>query len=184
MKRKDSHFLDFFGSRGVTGEQTLTALPAGWIVDFRVLDVPEPVWEVVCGQQVPSLVVGARWVYWIPRSGHHTLLVFLNASNEPQWFYADVIETSGLDDSGYPWTDDLYLDVVALGAVTPDNSWLITDTEIIDMDELDAALSEGKVTQTQFDLAWAEARRVESMLRENAFPPLDVVQAHLNTPYT
>lgn len=180
MKRKGTSFLDFFGRQGVKGVQRVCTYAEGWIVDFKPQDIPNPVWEAVCGRQVPSLVEGMRWVYWIPMQGNHTLLVFLTDNNQPVWFYSDVIAGSGIDAEGLPWTDDLYLDVVAIAAENSESLWYVTDTEIIDKDELEEALQTGKVTPEQYAMAWAEARQLEKDLRQNTFPPLDIIRAYVS----
>jgi predicted RNA-binding protein associated with RNAse of E/G family len=51
-------------------------------------------------------------------------------------------------ETGFPWYDDLYLDVVVLA----DGSF-----HLLDEDELDEALQEGKITQDEYDIAWQEA---------------------------
>lgn len=99
----------------------------------------------MCGQQKPSLVSGFRWWYLVPEKAQHALLVILNGAGEPQWFYTDICAGSGLED-GFPWTSDLYLDVIATCEVHNNGHWQVTVTEIIDADELEAALRECLVT--------------------------------------
>lgn len=125
------------------------------------------------------MVAGFRWLYWVPKEGHHTFLVFLNGAGQPEWFYADVIAKAGIDEAGIPWTDDLYLDVVALCEVLPDGRWRTIEAEIIDQDDLEWALKTGKITPEQHAFAWAEANAVQHALEAQAFAPLDVVRAYL-----
>lgn len=112
MKRKGSDFLGFFG--GVTGNQTITANSAGWIVDFVIATVANTLSEKVAGREVPSLWPGFRWIYWVPREDYHTALLFLDEIGHPLWCYFDIICGSGEDELGFPWTDAAYLDIVAL----------------------------------------------------------------------
>lgn len=176
MKRKGSDYLGFFP--GVRGTQGVRSLPGAWLVDLRLHEVPEPRSQVVCGRVCGSLVAGFRWLYFVPHDARHALLAILNADGQPEWLYIDVCAGSGLDEQGQPYVDDLYLDVVAL--CTPD--WRVTDTEIIDADELEAALGAGLVTSEQATFAWAEARAVQAALRAGTFAPLETVRGALVVP--
>ncbi|GAA5435901.1 DUF402 domain-containing protein [Deinococcus aquaticus] len=87
--------------------------------------------------------------------------------------YADVCAATGLGEDGMPWLDDLYLDVRAL----LNADWMPGVPEIIDADELDAALRGGDITGQQHALARATAREVAAQLTCNANPLLHAVQA-------
>ncbi|CAM3249075.1 hypothetical protein DEDE109153_07175 [Deinococcus deserti] len=56
------------------------------------------------------------------------LLVILNGSGEPQWFYTDICAGSGFED-GFPWTNHLYLNVIPTCEVQKDGHWQVTGTE-------------------------------------------------------
>ena len=74
--------------------------------------------------------------------------------------YLDVISAMGVDEVGYPWYDDLYLDVVA----TPDG-WV----EIIDGNDLDVALQNKAIDQLMHYQAWRTAERLADELRKGEF---------------
>jgi predicted RNA-binding protein associated with RNAse of E/G family len=69
-----------------------------------------------------------------------------------QWYF-DIIKSSGLDERGIPYFDDLYLDVVAL---PPD------DILLLDEDELEEALQCKDITKEDYDLAYEEAEQIIS----------------------
>lgn len=163
-----------------TVQQSALHLPTGTLVDVLALQVAQPKWVTLGGKELCILDTGYRWVHYAPHAAQHALTVQLDADGVPVQFYVDVTEGSGLDDEGLPWLDDLYLDIVA--RVTPD--WQVTATEIIDQDELEAALQTGIITRAQYDLAWAEARRVETALQAGTFSPVAVVRRYLEDPYT
>ena len=170
--------------RVVSGEQTSLALPGGLIVDYRAGEVTEPKWVSVAGQARCILDSGYRWVHYAPSGAKHALTVQLDAAGRVQQVYVDVGEASGVSVGGLPWMDDLYLDVVGLVEVQQGGRWQVTDSEVIDQNELDEALRAGQVTPGQHALAWAEARRVLAALQAQTFAPLKVVRRYLQDPYT
>lgn len=182
MKRKV--FDRRHSPRAVSGEQTTLSLPGGLIVDYRAGEVTVPKWVTVAGQARCILDSGYRWVHYAPSGAAHALTVQIDAAGRVQQLYVDVGEGGGVNADGLPWFDDLYLDVVDLVEVQPDGRWQVTATEIIDQDELDAALSAGQVTPGQHAFAWAEIRRVLAALHAQTFAPLGVVRRYLQDPYT
>lgn len=178
MKRKGSDFLSFFGA-GVTGHQTVTAGPEGWVVDFRIGTVEAPFTAWVGGRDVPALTPGHRWVYAVPREGLQTALVTLDPQDHPVWVYADVIAGSGTDDRGFPWTDDMYLDLTALCAAQPGGMWHVTRAAVIDTEDLEDALRRGRVTFEEAVAAWQAARRGLAELENGTLAPLKLVRAYL-----
>ena len=177
MKRKDSDFLGFFS--GVTGTQNVTATPQGWLVDFAVKTVAHPLTERVAGRKVPSLWPGFRWLYWVPRVGHHTALVFLNPEGQPVWCYFDLICGSGEDETGLPWTDDAYLDVIALCELNDDQTWRVSGAEIIDAEDLARALAEGRVSEAQALAISEQAEQVKAALERGETNCLGPMLAYL-----
>lgn len=111
----------------------------------------------------------------MPTQGHAALLVILNGET-PVFAYAAVCAATGLGEDGLPWLDDLYLDVRA----TLNADWVPGVPEIIDADELEAALHSDEITPEQHALAWATAREVEHQLAHNTFPLLQAIQAFVS----
>ncbi len=173
VKRKDGRYLQLFP--GVQGTQRVVTLPEGWLVDVTFTHVPQPHMVTVHGVTVPTLAVGSRWLTLVPTQGHAALLVILNGET-PVFAYADVCAATGLGEDGIPWLDDLYLDVRA----TLNADWTPGVPEIIDADELDAALQSGEITPEQHALAWATARDVEYHLAHHTFPLLPAIQTFVS----
>ena len=148
-------------------------------MDYLVGEVIRPLDVGFRGRTLRILDSGFRWLHFAPITQKHALTVQLNEYHRPVQIYVDICDGHGLDEAGVPFTHDLYLDILAVCAVQSDGSWHVTETEIIDVPELDEALHLGKVTRAQFDLAWAEAKSVEAQLQTNEFPPLEVIQAYL-----
>lgn len=184
MKHKRFDFLHWHRIQQGTGEQTTLRFPAGTLTDFQADEVLKPLRVSCCGEERLILDRGYRWVNFAPNGKNHALMVQLDEKGVPQQLYVDICDGHGLDPDGIPFVNDLYLDVIALCEVQPDGHWRVTDTEIIDQHELEEALGQGKVTQAQYDLAWAEARAVEAALRAGTFEAAETVRQYLTDPYT
>ena len=174
MKRKGSDFLGFFP--GVTGTQRVSTWEDGWLVDFQIGDTPQRLTQRVGGREVASLSPGHRWLYWVPRGGESTCLVFLDDRDRPVWCYADVIAGSGMDERGFPWTDDVYLDVVALCEVR-DGRWVSHSAEIIDRHDLAQALALSAISRERANWAEAVAESVRAALTSSTYAPLERIEA-------
>lgn len=166
--------------RAISSTEQVIHIPGGVIVDYFAVQVARPLDVGFRGHTLRILDNGFRWVHFAPTSENHALTVQLNDQNRPVQIYVDICDAHGLDADGVPFTHDLYLDVLAVCQVHLDGSWGVTETEIIDQDELEDALQAGKVTREQFDLAWNEARQVEADLQQNTFAPLQVIQSYLS----
>ena len=99
----------------------------------------------------------------------HALTVQFDAQGTPVQLYIDIHGGEGVTESGLPWHDDLYLDVLA--RVDP-QTWRVTGTELIDQDELQEALDAGLVSVRQFRDSYAEAQSVMADLLAGTFAPL------------
>lgn len=77
-----------------------------------------------------------------------------------------------------PGTTTCYLDVLAL--IDP-QTWQVTDTVLIDQDELQEALDTGLVSARQFRDSYAEAQAVMADLLAGTFAPLLFARALLTS---
>ncbi|ALW88541.1 DUF402 domain-containing protein [Deinococcus actinosclerus] len=111
----------------------------------------------------------------MPTQGYAALLVILTGET-PLFAYADVCAATGIGEDGMPWLDDLYLDVRA----TLNVDWTPGVPEIIDADELDAALHSGQITLEQHALAWVTARDVAGQCARNTHPLLEAVRSFVS----
>lgn len=104
---------------------------------------------------------GYSWLQQFPDGEHHALTTMFDTRGNILQHYVDIIDNHGVDENGVPWYEDLYLDVIR----EPDGHVFLVDD-----DELEEALTAGKVTRAQYDLAWAEARRVLDRMQRGEFP--------------
>lgn len=92
------------------------------------------------------------WKQFFPEHSASTVTLMLNEQDSLIIRYIDICLGHGVDpETGIPWYDDLYLDIV----VTPEGT-----VHLLDEDELDEALQDGKITPEQHAFAWQEARRI------------------------
>jgi len=122
--------------------------------------VRAPLIRSMNGKETTLIDQGYAWLqYYLTGSDFSAVATFDQKGQLVQW-YLDVISIMGVNVEGYPWYDDLYLDVVA----TPDG-WV----EIIDGTDLDAALKNGAIDQPMYDQAWRTAERLTDELRRETF---------------
>lgn len=160
--------------RVISSEQHVHILSEGVLVDFLAGEVTKPLTVWSCGQQVTVLDSQFRWIYFAPTGGHHALTVQLDAQDIPVQFYIDINQANAVQEDGIPYGLDLYLDVVALP-----EGWKVKSSEIIDADELEAALFEGKVSEEQATFARNEAQKLLQLLLEQNLQDVWLVQQHV-----
>lgn len=175
-------------TRATRHSQTVTRIPGFVIVDFTAHEVAR-VQDVAFGERTLRILGdGYRWVRVHPTGeGAATentigdaLTAMLDASGQPAQLYVDIHAGEGVSDDGFPWHDDLYLDVIA----DWQPGWRVSETHIIDADDLEGAVRAGLVTPQMAEAAWAHARKVEEELREGRYGPVRVLRGYLEDPYT
>ena len=88
---------------------------------------------------------GYSEICYLPDNEHWMLwAIYDKNSNIVEWYF-DITRKNALDNEGNPYCDDLYLDAVLL----PDGKILV-----LDENEIRDALDEGKITQTEYDMAY------------------------------
>lgn len=143
------------------------------IVTLLCMDaVTEPLDVFVHEEWVRIVDAGYSWTqHFSARTGdeHVALTTMFDATGRVVEWYLDVVRRHGVDERGVPWYDDLYLDVVA----TPTGQ-----LALLDEDELDDALRDGRITAEEHALAWREATRLLALLRDRACPLLEQAAVH------
>ncbi|CAM3618140.1 DUF402 domain-containing protein [Deinococcus frigens] len=187
MKRKTFDLRPW--ARVTQSTQTALAVPGYVIVDFSAQTVIRPLEVTRPGSAVCHLILdnGYRWIRCHPTGAGAgvmgaALTVQINAAGQPVQFYVDIHGGEGVQDDGLPWHDDLYLDVVG----DPDDAerWIVTATEIIDAEDLEAAVEAGLVTLELAAQTWDHARQIETELRAGTYAPVDVLRRYVEDPYT
>jgi predicted RNA-binding protein associated with RNAse of E/G family len=142
---------------------------SGVVTCLEALSVATPLWADVCGSYVCILNTGFVWLQHFPVDSRHVVTTVLDTRGHVVQWYVDICWAHGITRDGIPWYDDLYLDVV----VSPTRA-----CSLLDRNELDEALADGRVTEEQHKLALAEARAVLHAVGAEAFGLLDVTREH------
>lgn len=133
---------------------------------YSMVRTREPLYKPICG--VPTLIVadGFRWLQLYSAdltAQTYTVTGTFDSENILAQWYIDICAGHGIDQAGRPWHDDLYLDLVADGRGA---------VEIIDGDDLTAALAAGEIEAAKYVLAWREARRLAPLARDARLPEM------------
>lgn len=142
---------------------------SGTVTLLQILAVHEPLWMPLSGQPICIADAGYGWLQHFPARANHTVTTMFDASGQVVQWYIDICKAHGSDERGIPWYDDLYLDVALAPGGAP---------EVLDADELDAALMAGSITPDDWALAWREARHVLAMLEQGPLPIMQLGAEH------
>lgn len=131
-------------SKELRGKRINSEILIGYVGLIDIIEVTEPqIWKfndediVVCDK-------GLKWLSILPQNDWYCITAMMNENSEIVLWYIDMIVGQGIDVDNVPYFDDLYLDLI----VYPDGTIIVDD-----MDELEAALVKGSITQEQFLLA-------------------------------
>lgn len=141
----------------------------GYVTLLRLDEVSEPLYVAFGQERVCIVDSGYDWVQHFPDGAPYVVLAAFDERGELVQWYIDIVEGTGVDESGVPWYNDLYLDIV----VSP-----LGETLLLDEDELDEALRLGKVTSAQYDFAWRQASVLLDALELDLFPLLWLSDVH------
>lgn len=154
-------------SKNRIGKKFETKEFTGYLGVLEIGDVSEPqVWKYR-GQLLTVCDNHYRWLTIMPQEDFYCITVMMNEEEQVQVCYIDMIEEQGYDEDGVPWFNDLYLDLVFYpdGVVVED-----------DRDELESALSEGDITEAQFELAVNTCAKLKDELLRDKDEFLSYVQ--------
>lgn len=141
----------------------------GYVTLLRLDEVSEPLYVNFGQQRVCIADRGYDWVQHFPDGAPYVLLAAFDGQGELVQWYIDVVAGIGIDECGVPWYEDLYLDIV----ISPTG-----ETLLLDVDELDEALRQGEVTQSQYDFAWRQVSVLLDALEDDLFPLLWLSDVH------
>ena len=139
-------------SKDMRGKRVNSELLKGYIglIDIRAVSEVQ-VWKFH-GEDIVVCDRGRKWLSILPQDDWYCITAMMDEKGEVLLWYIDMIAEQGIDADGIPYFYDLYLDLV----VYPDGTVVVDD-----MDELEDALSDGDITQAQFDLAIGTGQRLQ-----------------------
>ncbi len=142
---------------------------SGYVTLLCIDEAREPLWILVGDSQLCVADSGFSWLQHFPASTCYTVTTMFDSTGRVVQWYIDVCKQHGIDESGIPWYDDLYLDIAMLPS---------GETKLLDADELDRALREGSVSGEDHDLAWREATRLIADIQRGSLKLLRLGTEH------
>lgn len=141
-------------------EQVENEVFNGHVTLLQLIEVTSPL-DVRYGDETIRIAdAGYVWVQQFPSDAHHAVTSMFDATGQLVQNYIDICLRTGVEDGRIYW-EDLFLDLIAL----PSGQVLLIDT-----DELEAAREQGDVSEAEYALAWAEAKRLQKQLQDGSFP--------------
>lgn len=160
MKRKHSNRADWL--RLIKKEFTLEYIKNnefdGYVSIIEIEKVREPLIKDMLGRKVLVVDDGYTWLQHVPVNKHYALTTMYNAKKEIVLWYFDITKQNGTDEKGIPYFDDLYLDVIVLPS---------SEVLLLDEDELETALQKEDISESDYAMAYREAKTVmEGMAKD------------------
>jgi len=140
-------------------EQVDNEVFKGHVTLLQLMEVTSPLDVEYNDETIRIADAGYVWVQQFPSDAHHAVTSMFDATGQLVQTYTDICLRTGVEDGRVYW-EDLFLDLIAL----PSGQVLLIDT-----DELEAARDQGDVSQAEYALAWAEAKRLQKQLQDGSF---------------
>lgn len=145
-------------SKEMIGKQAITPFFKGFLELINIKEVSEKqIWNFN-GEDIVVCDNGLKWMSILPQNDYYCITTMMDKDGEILLWYIDMIEDQGIDDDGVPFFYDLYLDLV----VYP-NGVIVVD----DMDELEDALANRTISQSQFNLAIETSEKLKCGMLKN-----------------
>ncbi|WP_226682963.1 DUF402 domain-containing protein [Sutcliffiella horikoshii] len=142
----------------------------GYVTLLHIHKVTDPLFVNYEEKNVCIVDDGYMWLQHFPSNEHYSLTTMFDANGVVVQWYIDITHENGVEND-LPYTDDLFLDIIVLST-----------GEVIqkDADELDEALNKGTINKSQYELAWAEADKINQQIENNDFQLLELAKTHLD----
>jgi len=121
---------------------------SGYISVIQVEKVKKPLIKNLDGEKVRIVDNGYTWVIFMPDNLMYSLTLMINDKNEIVQWYFDICKPYEISESGVPFFQDLYLDVVVL----PSGKVIL-----LDQHELSHALKSGAISEKEYSDANKQA---------------------------
>ncbi len=139
VKQSKFYWVDV-NMRGFTGVAA--------ILELQKVDTP--LWVTCCEEFIKIVDDGFYWLQLAPKDANWWLTVMLDRECKIVQYYVDITRKNVIDGEN-SWFEDLMLDVAALP-----NGY----SDLLDEEELDAALEAGEITREEAELARETAQKV------------------------
>ncbi|WP_053365646.1 DUF402 domain-containing protein [Bacillus sp. FJAT-27245] len=140
----------------------------GYVTLLHTVEAAAPLVVDYKTRKVCIVDSGYFWLQQFPEGKNHSVTTMFDCTGEVVQWYIDICLQNAVE-NGIPFYDDLYLDLIAF----PSGDVILKDAE-----ELDEALAKGIINQTQYDMAWTEAKFIKQQLANGSFPLLKLSCVH------
>lgn len=124
---------------------------------LSIHQVTEPLTVTIVEREICVVNTGFKWLTIMPKDTKYSITIMYDQNWCALQYYIDINFKHVLE-PGHARRKDLYLDVLVL----PDGAY-----ELVDKDDLNHALSKGKVTREQYDFAFKVADEVMAMIEKD-----------------
>ncbi|QUG42297.1 DUF402 domain-containing protein [Psychrobacillus sp. INOP01] len=140
----------------------------GYITLLNMKKVTEPLWVQYGEKRICIVDDNYMWLQHFPIGKNYSVTTMFDASGKIVQWYIDICYEIGIENN-VPWWDDLFLDIIVLPT-----------GEVIqqDEDELEEALESGSINHNMYDVAWEEATRITTCIKEDQFKLLGFSKIH------
>jgi predicted RNA-binding protein associated with RNAse of E/G family len=129
----------------------------GYLAYLNLEEVKEELWVTYGSQRVCIVKDNYVWLQHLPEGSKYALTSTFNEKGEFVQGYFDIVKRIGTDETGIPYWDDLYLDIVILP-----NGEIYT----LDEDELEQAKDERTIGIADYEYAKNAAEELIEELKE------------------
>ncbi len=140
----------------------------GFVTSLKVNKVTEPLFFQYEDKKVCIVNNGYTWLQHFPEGQCHCVTTMFNAQGEVVQWYIDICLQNGLENKR-PYWDDLFLDII-----------IIPNGEVYykDHDELEEALSTGRINEDLYQIAITEAEQIKKLIETNEFKLFQLTRVH------
>lgn len=141
---------------------------SGYVTLLKIDQVTEPLFVDYGNRRLCIVDEGFIWLQHFPQDKQFSVTTMFDSDGKIVQWYIDICQCNGMD-SGRPWMDDLFLDIVVL----PEGKIILKDEH-----ELKAALLSGAINHELFKKAHSEAKTIIKLIQEKEFPLLNLSKIH------
>ncbi|WP_037463944.1 DUF402 domain-containing protein [Shimazuella kribbensis] len=116
----------------------------GKITCLGFKSIEKPLWKQYTQTKLKILDNHYWWIQFFPSQKNYTITLMVNEEKQIIQWYIDICKTQGIGETGIPWFDDLYLDIVILPT---------GHIEILDLEDLKIANLNHLISDKDYHLA-------------------------------
>ncbi|MGE8205509.1 DUF402 domain-containing protein [Heyndrickxia sp. NPDC080065] len=143
---------------------------SGYVTLLNMEKVKEQLYAHYNDKKICIVDDGYCWLQHFPKEERYSLTTMFNSAGEVVQWYIDICFDIGIE-NGVPWMEDLFLDIVILPS---------GEVMLLVVEELEDALSDGKINQFVYQIAWDEANQLLKRIHNDQFDLIKFSTEHKN----